>query len=63
MTNKRQCYLLELKNKSCQNIKKNLSHSFYILKVKCISILLFIYSLCYSFVETIFNINLCTLVT
>ena len=41
MTNKRQYYLLELKNKNCQNIKR-LPHSFYILKVKCTL------SLCYA---------------
>ena len=61
MTNKWQCYLLKLKNKNCQNIKR-LPHSFYILKVKCISIFLFIF-LSYNFVETLFNIDLCTHVT
>ena len=63
LTNEWQGYLLKLKkNKSYQNIKR-LSHSFYNLKVKCISIFLFIYILCYSFVETIFNIDLWILVT
>ena len=32
MTNKRQCYLLKLKNKNCQNIKR-LPHSFHILNL------------------------------
>ena len=55
--------LLKLKNKSYPNIKR-LSHSFYILKVNCISILLFIYILFfYATVLLKFNINLCTLVT
>ena len=42
MTNKIQSNLLNLKNKNCQNIKR-LPHSFYILKVKCTSILVFVY--------------------
>ena len=42
MTNKWQCYLLILRNKNCWNTTR-LPHSFYILKVKCISIFLFIY--------------------
>ena len=50
--------LLKLKNKSCPNIKR-LTHSFYNLKVKCISIIF----VCYSFVEIKFNINPCTHVT
>ena len=53
MTNRRQCYLLKLKNKNCQNIKR-LSHSFYIFQVKCIPILLFIYILFHSFLKQYF---------
>ena len=49
--------------KSYQNIER-LPYPFYIQKVKCISIFLFYHIfLCYGFVETIFNIDLCTLVT
>ena len=62
MTIKIQCYLLKLKNKKCQNIK-SLPHSFYILKVICTSILVYVYIFSYSCDETIFNIILCTLVT
>ena len=59
MTNKWQCYLLKLKNeKNCQNIKW-LPHSFYILKVKCISMFIFNYFLCKKIIETIFYNNLC----
>ena len=49
-------------NKNCQNIKR-LPHSFYIVKVKCTFILVFIYIFMLQFNETIFNIILCTLVT
>ena len=65
MTNKRPYYLLKLKNKYCQNIKKKLPHSFYILRVKCASILVFIdiFMPQFFFDETIFYNILCTLVT
>ena len=42
MTNKRQCYLLKLNNKNCQNIKR-LPHFFYILKVIYTFILVYLY--------------------
>ena len=62
MTNTRQCYVLKLKNKNCQNIKRP-SHSFYICRSNApLSLCLFIFS-CYIFDETIFNIILCILIT
>ena len=38
----RQCYLLKLKNNNCQDMKR-LPHSFYILKVKCTFICIYLY--------------------
>ena len=61
MTNKCQCYLLKLQNKNCQNIKR-LPHSFYTLKVKCISIF-FLYIFVLQFCLIIFNNDICTHVT
>ena len=54
MTNKWKCYLLKLKNKICHL-------AYYIhLVVKCIKSVYF-HFLCYSFVETIFKMELNTL--
>ena len=60
MTNKRQCYVLKLKNKNCQNIKR-LPHSFLfpegqMHQNQSVSYLF----LCYCFVETIFVMKLST---
>ena len=47
--------------KNYQNVKR-LPHPFLYFKVKCISVFIFKF-LCYNFVETLFNIDLCTHVT
>ena len=60
--NKIQCYLLKLKNKNCQNIKRLPTLFIFRSSNAPLYLCLFIF-LCYNCDETIFNIILCTLVT
>ena len=62
MANKRQCYMLKLKNRNCQN-KKRLSRSFYFLEDNTSKPIRLYSFLIFYTTETIFIIKLNTLVT